>query len=271
MLLRDNENLPDLHSQLPAVRIPVASVGHLGVKRIVPIEELGTAAMFVMDIAIGLLPSQRGAHLSRLIECIDRPGSYRRTRDYAHGIFERLIQAVPTAASWSLYSTATLILPQEGGLKPIDEIYRLEKGSATSVTATWGAAFKVCLACPQAQAAIAFGLQDSNIGSHPSHNQLSELEISITGDATIGTGHAVSEFLAIGEEAASGPVRELYKRCDEARAVSAVHQRAVFAEDALRSIADKLRTEFPESHRVTCRVVNYESIYEYPLSCTVTA
>jgi GTP cyclohydrolase FolE2 len=43
----------------------------------------------------------------------------------------------------------------------------------------------------------------------------------------------------------------------------------VFAEDALRMIADKTRAQFPTAARVTCQIVNYESIFEYPLRCVV--
>jgi GTP cyclohydrolase FolE2 len=82
-------------------------------------------------------------------------------------------------------------------------------------------------------------------------------------------GHSLADLLAIGECAASGPVRELYKRCGEADAVTAIHPHAVFAEDALRIIADKTRAQFPTATRVTCQILNYESVFEYPLRCVV--
>ncbi|MGA8331950.1 MAG: GTP cyclohydrolase, FolE2/MptA family, partial [Mycobacterium sp.] len=68
--------LPDLHSEAPKICIPVHSVGHVGVKRIVAIDEHDSAAMVVMDITVGLYAHQRGAHMSRLIECIDRSGAH---------------------------------------------------------------------------------------------------------------------------------------------------------------------------------------------------
>jgi GTP cyclohydrolase FolE2 len=137
---------------------------------------------------------------------------------------------------------------------------------------TWGAAFKVCLACPQAQSAIAFDRADvDNVGEHPSHNQVCDLEITVTGDLTTVAGRSLAELLAVGECAASGPVRELHKRRSEADAVTAIHHHAVFAEDALRTIAEKTRAQFPTASRVTCQIVNYESIFEYPLRCVVIA
>ena len=74
MAHKDRGVLPDLHSEAPNVCIPVHSVGHVGVKRIVAIDEHDSAAMVVMDISVGLYAHQRGAHMSRLIECIGRPG-----------------------------------------------------------------------------------------------------------------------------------------------------------------------------------------------------
>ncbi|MGC1737460.1 GTP cyclohydrolase, FolE2/MptA family, partial [Mycobacterium sp.] len=169
MTQNDSGVLPDLHSEVPNVCIPVHSVGHVGVKRIIAIDEHGSAAMVVMDISVGLHAHQRGAHMSRLIECIDRPGPQATVLDYVQGIFERLRGAVPGAASWSVDARATIVLPHDGGFKPIEEICRIEAAERTEVT--WGAAFKVCLACPQAQSTIAFDRDDmDNVGEHPSHN-----------------------------------------------------------------------------------------------------
>ena len=37
----------------------------------------------------------------------------------------------------------------------------------------------------------------------------------------------------------------------------------MFAEDAIRIIAEKTRAQFPTATRVTCQIVNYESVFEY--------
>ncbi|MGO9071556.1 GTP cyclohydrolase, FolE2/MptA family, partial [Mycobacterium sp.] len=89
MAHEDSNVLPDLHSEVPNICIPVHSVGHVGVKRIVAIDEHDSAAMVVMDISVGLYAHQRGAHMSRLIECADRIGPQPTVLDYAQGIFER--------------------------------------------------------------------------------------------------------------------------------------------------------------------------------------
>src|SRR6202453_1729629 len=121
MAQNDSGVLPDLHSEVPNVCIPVHSVGHVGVKRIVAIDEHGSAAMVVMDISVGLYAHQRGAHMSRLIECIDRRGSQPTVLAYAEGLLERLRGAVPGAASWSVEARATIVFSHDGGSKPIEE------------------------------------------------------------------------------------------------------------------------------------------------------
>src|ERR1700729_2280800 len=126
MAHKDTGMLPDLHSEAPSTSIPVYSVGHVGVKRIVAIDEHDSAAMVVMDISVGLHAHQRGAHMSRLIECIDRPGPQPTVVDYAQGICERLRDAGPGAASWSVDARAILVLRHHGGFKPIEEICRIE-------------------------------------------------------------------------------------------------------------------------------------------------
>jgi GTP cyclohydrolase FolE2 len=163
------------------------------------------------------------------------------------------------------------VLSVDGGFKPIDEICRLERIAGAEPVRTWGAGFKVCLACPQAQAAIAHDRDDDeHIGVHPSHNQVCDLLITVTGDQRSAAGQTVQSLLALGEGATSGPVRELYKRRGEADVVTLVHHNARFAEDALREITDKLRAECPEADQVTSEIINYESIFEYPLRCVVS-
>ena len=150
MAHKDSGVLPDLHSEVPNVCIPVHSVGHIGVKRIVAIDEHDSAAMVVMDISVGLYAHQRGAHMSRLIECVDRPGPQPTVLDYAQGIFERLRDAVPGAASWSVDARATIVLPHDGGFKPIEEICRIEAAERTEVT--WGAASRFAWPVPKPRA-----------------------------------------------------------------------------------------------------------------------
>src|SRR6202007_3193114 len=129
---------------------------------------------------------------------------------HGRGSLERLRGAVPDAAWGWGDARATIVLPHDGGFKPIEEICRIEAAERTEVT--WGAAFKVCLACPQAQSAIACDRDDmDNVGEHPSHNQVCDLEIAVTGDLTTVAGRSLADLLAVGECAARGPVRERYK------------------------------------------------------------
>jgi GTP cyclohydrolase FolE2 len=260
--------LPDLHSQSPAVRVPVRAVGHRGVKR--PLLIVDSPAMAVIDVAVGLLPDQRGAHMSRLIDCLPQSGSAKSVRAYVTDCLRSLQDAVPDAASWSLRAEATRLITVVDGVKPIEEIcWAFEQaGGATSLT--WGVQLKVCLACPQAQAGVAFDRDDDNVGLHPSHNQVCDLKLMVTGDIDIASGLTALDLVDLAESSASGPVRERHKRRSETDFVTAIHHKAMFAEDALRNLSSVLRARCPEAAEITCEIVNYESIFEYPLHCVVS-
>jgi GTP cyclohydrolase FolE2 len=262
--------MPDLHAGMPAVRLPVESVGHTGVKRFITIGEEHQPAMVVMDILVGLAAEQRGAHMSRLIQCTSVPTAVTDLRTYVDSVFEGLCAVTPDTPSRAVKARAAMTLPVEGGLKPVEEICEMAVGPDQAPTVTWGLAFRVCLACPQAQAVIAYDRDDmADAGNHPSHNQVCDLEITITGDAGTVTGQSAAELLSLGEQSASGPVREYHKRRSEADVVAAAHRNAVFAEDVLREITAKVRAQCPEAIQIRTQIVNYESIFEYPLRCVV--
>jgi GTP cyclohydrolase FolE2 len=262
--------LPDLHAELPRIALPVESVGHVGVKRLICVGQPAQPAMVVLDVLVGLRAEQRGAHMSRLIRCLDVPSTMDSVRQYVSAVFAGLRRLTPEVASWRIRARAVMTLPVDGGLKPIEEICELSALAGQAPVLTWGAAFRVCLACPQAQAVIAHDRDDlAGLGGHPSHNQICDLEIAITGDPELAAGQTASGLLALGEEAASGPVREFHKRRGEGDVVAAVHRNALFAEDALRGITAKVRADFPDAAQVRTEILNHESIFEYPLRCVV--
>jgi GTP cyclohydrolase FolE2 len=264
--------LPDLHAQNPRVRLAVRQVGHRGVKRLLAVDEHATPVMLVMDVSVGLTPTQRGAHMSRLIDCMPVSGPFPSVRAYVDQAFAQLRQVVPDAGSWTVSVRATTLIPVPDGVKPVEEIVVRHQDAGDDPLVTWGAAFKVCLACPQAQAAIAHDRDDTaHVGDHPSHNQVCDLELRLVGSAAGVAGATVADLVDLAESGTSGKVRERYKRRGEADCVTEVHHNAMFAEDALRGLADALRARHPEVRDVVCSIVNYESIFEYPLHCEVRA
>jgi GTP cyclohydrolase FolE2 len=263
--------LPDLHSQSPRNQLPVKQVGHRGVRRILSVAAYDAPASLIIDVYVGLAADQRGAHMSRLIDCFPQETSTKSIRAYLEETFRTLQRTVPDAASWTLRARATTLLAVPDGFKPVEELVTLHEDAGSGIELTWGAAFKVCLACPQAQAAIAHDRGDDNVGLHPSHNQVCDLDVTITGPAGMDLDLGLTDLFQLGEKFASGKVRERYKRRGEADCVTEVHHNAMFAEDALRGLADALRQQYADASEVRCEIVNYESIFEYPLHCVVTA
>lgn len=257
--------LPDLHSQAPDVPLPVASVGHVGVKR--PVLLGGDPAFVTMDIGVGLAIDQRGAHMSRLISCARDRGAAD-LRAYVDEVLRELCRLTPGAPRWSVDAAAERLIGVDGGWKPVRELYRVGRVPLDPPEWTYGLALRVCMACPQAQAMIAHDAVDDEPGRHPTHNQVCDLTLHVSGvEADLPT---LPELVAIAEQRASGPVREAHKRRSEADTVAALHERAAFAEDALRRMVVDLRRLAPDAREVRAEIVNHESIFEYPLHCLVT-
>lgn len=263
--------MPDLHAQRPLAKVPVRRVGHRGVKRPMVIGEYAAPAMVTLDVAVGLTVDQRGAHMSRLIDCLDHAAQPATLVEYVRTSFEELRAVTPGSAGWELDARAVTLLPIDGGVKPIEEICTIEQLDGTPTEMTWGVALKVALACPQAQAVIAADrlADEHEIGDHPSHNQVCDLEVKISGVPANRWGLTPASLVALAEMAASGPVRERHKRRSEADTVASIHARACFAEDALRNLCAELRELCPDAAEIRCEIVNYESIFEYPLHCVV--
>lgn len=263
--------MPDLHAERPLAGVPVRRVGHRGVKRPMVIAEYAAPALVTVDVAVGLTVDQRGAHMSRLIDCLDPAARPATLTDYVRTSFEELRTVTAGSAGWELDARAVTLLPVDGGVKPIEEICSIQQLAGMPAQTTWGVALKVALACPQAQAVIAADrlAGDHEIGDHPSHNQVCDLEVAISGVPDGNWGLTTTSLVLLAEQAASGPVRERHKRRSEADAVASIHARACFAEDALRNLCAQLRLLCPDATAVRCEIVNYESIFEYPLHCVV--
>lgn len=263
--------MPDLHAQRPLAELPVRRVGHRGVKRPMVIGEHAAPAMVTLDVYVGLTADQRGAHMSRLIDVLDHAARPATLVDYVRTSFDGLRAVTPGSAGWLIEARAATLIPVDGGVKPIEEVCTIEQHDGAPPLTTWGVALKVALACPQAQAVIASDrcAEDHEVGDHPSHNQVCDLEVTLSGVPDNRWGLTTAGLALIAEQAASGPVRERHKRRSEADTVASIHANACFAEDALRNLSAHLRGLCANAKAIRCEIVNYESIFEYPLHCVV--
>jgi GTP cyclohydrolase FolE2 len=263
--------MPDLHAERPRVEVGVGYVGHQGVKRPMIIGDPGTPVMVELDVAVGLMPTQRGAHMSRLIDSLAHASQPESLLAYVTGCAQRLRSATPDCASWSIAARATQLVTVPDGVKPVDEFCAFRQTNGADPVVGWGVALRVALACPQAQAVIARDADADDWGVHPSHNQVCDLRVELAGVPHDRWGLTVADLVSMAESAASGPVRERHKRRSEADTVRNIHRNARFAEDSLRDLAAVLRKRCPDATSVCCDIVNHESIFEYPLRCTVVS
>lgn len=265
--------MPDLHDEQPALDLPIKMVGHRGVDRVLLLGTPPVPAHVRLNVSVGLGAGQRGAHMSRLIDCLPAaaaPGQ--NLADWMVDALDRLQAATPTSTNWHLDARTTAVLALPDGLKPVNEIVSLTRTGEAETRFEWGLAAKVALACPQAQAVIAHDRAADTRAEHPSHNQICDLTLECIFDHLPGTlPFTLVGLLAEVESAASAPVRERQKRRGEADVVVALHENARFAEDALRRLASVVRSRVSDALCVRASIVNYESIFEYPLECVVEA
>jgi GTP cyclohydrolase FolE2 len=264
--------LPDLHSEVPELAIPVRWVGHSGVRRVLTIADYPTPASVLLDVSVGLHAEQRGGHMSRLIDSLPWAVTPVSLHAYVAESMAALRAATPDAARWRISAKADFLFSTDGGAKPMSETVVIQQEAERRPKIEWGGGLRVCLACPQAQAVLAARAgPDHDDVPAPSHNQVCDLSVRIAGHERVGDHLSWRDLVAVAEAAASGPVRERQKRQGEADVVATVHRHARFAEDALREISHALRAACSEADRITVEIVNHESIFEYPLYCRVDA
>jgi GTP cyclohydrolase FolE2 len=264
-------DLPDLHSQAPAIALPIRRIGHRGVRRPLRTADHAYPLMVTIDVGVGLHAGQRGAHMSRLIDVLPFGVETANLAAYVMSALESLRERTPDCRSWYIDAVGETVLDVSDGVKPITEQFSVAMDAEGEPSLSWTVTAKVALACPQAQAVIAFDREDIEIGRHPSHNQVCDISVRLVGLPAESSGLSAAAIVALAETCASGPVRERFKRRGEADVVTQIHHNARFAEDCLRMLASQVRELVPTAGLVECSIVNYESIFEYPLECVVEA
>lgn len=266
--LSAESDLPDLHSEVPAVKIDILNVGHRGVRRFLQVAE--EPCLATINIGVSLSSDQRGVHMSRLIRALDGPSAYESVPSFSQHVSQNLQELIPDAPGVYLSVHAERAIRVNGGLKPVTEVVTFDTTSVRQVL-EYGLKCRVCLGCPQAQAILAIeaptGVPRNLIATH---SQVCDLAAMVGfHDWPSLPLPCPAEFLAICERAASGPVRESHRRQSEADVVKAVHGNTRFAEDTMRELAEDLISTFGEGQYVEVSTVNHESIFEYPLYCHV--
>lgn len=238
----------DVQGQRSAHPLPLARVGITHLDYPVRIRRGGYTRDIIlrMELAVDLPESQRGAHMSRFMEKIEKeftvPREVGGIEDLAREIAEAQlsIHTYATRARVSLSGKVEL----EGKVHTLYGRYDTGTGKKMVGLRVLGA-----IACPCA-IKLTGGL---------SHNQRAELTVEMEVDSRKVDAE---DLVKICEESFSAPVQLLLKRPDEKAMVERMHANPRFVEDTVRECVTHLSARYPgASCRVRC--VSYESIHPY--------
>ena len=196
------------------------------------------------NLYLSLPKSQRGAHLSRLVQAMEENlvlpreagGIEKLARTVAIGIKKR--SEYCSVAEVEMWAER----PYE------DNIYKLYGYGSSNGKMKLGVEILGTSCCP-------CGL---NLCGTKTHNQRALLHVEIETEGDI----AAESLVKICNESFSNPVHLILKRPDEKKAIEDMHNNSKFAEDITRDCCEKLIEAFgTDQIRVWCRT--FESIHSY--------
>lgn len=293
----------DLQATAPSIPLGLDEVGVTGIVRGIVLGDPGVPTTAAFDVAAGLGPDARGAHMSRFHEAIDHALALVADEGRDVPNLAVLATVVATRAAdlqGSVTSRARIeatiawprIAPASGRrtVDPFDawaqvEVDRTVAGSPRTVL-TLGVRATGMTACPCAQnlvreaararmanAGIDEATIDSVLATLPvaTHNQRStgELELTVPGDGAVTELADPVELAQLVRGSMSAQVHELLKRDDELAIVESAHADPRFVEDCVRALLrdvlvhERLGGALPPQACVRVRQVNHESIHAH--------
>jgi GTP cyclohydrolase-4 len=285
-------DLPDIQGGSLLQSYRITRVGVKGIKRPVVIHRPGKDVVLVLtiDMMVNLPAEQRGSHMSRHVEVINR--SIDSAIHEEHGSLEDLVDRTATELLRS-HDYATYAEVQVKAdyfrerLSPDDrkviENYVLFAGAKAKrgsgrPSVLLGVEVTGMSACPCAMETVRTLLADELKASGateeqvsvlsmvpvPTHNQKNRTTLSLERAGSIDV--EADELIDIVERNLSSPTYEILKRKGEALVVLDAHRRPKFVEDIVRDIIDDVLSTHPElPDEVAIRVcsVSEESIHKH--------
>ena len=255
--------LPDVQSATDTRQIAIGRVGIRSIRH--PLRLLatdGTPSMTVasVDMYVGLPPEQKGTHMSRFIEILERHGrelSVSRVADMYDDMLERLeAQTGYIEMRFPVFVEKTAPVSGVKSLLDYDVTLRCEKRSAAQPLEQWLQVLTpVTSLCPCSKEISAYG----------AHNQRSHVTINVLLAAYLPAGAmaiGIGDLTAVAERAASCELYGLLKRTDEKYVTERAYDNPKFVEDLVRDIALDLQADARIS-TYTVESENFESIHNH--------
>jgi GTP cyclohydrolase I len=253
MNVRDPIFLPDVQGAADARNVAIARVG---VKAMRWPLAVATAAgpqptVAEVDMYVALPASQKGTHMSRFIEVLQRqaePLAAAGLPALLAAMLKRL-EAERGEIRLRLPYFVTKRAPVSGVESLLDyEVELRAQGSAQTAKVVQTAAVPVTSLCPCSKKVADYG----------AHNQRSRITIA----AELAGELALERQIRIAEEAASSEIWSLLKRPDEKYVTERAYDNPKFVEDMVRDVALALDRE-PAVAAYRVEVENFESIHNH--------
>ena len=250
--------IPDVQAGRDERRLAIDRVGIKGLRYPLPFAD-GDGAVHTTiatcDVYVALPEEQKGTHMSRLVELLERhatPGAEPLTvaglRDFVEALTERL-SAPGGRVEISFPFFVRKIAPVSGVASLLDYDVRLSAEIADGVfTSTVGVSVPVTSLCPCSK----------EISDYGAHNQRSLVTIVVQPRESV----RLAELLRIAEEEASSELYGILKRADEKYVTERAYDNPRFVEDLVRGVAARLAVD-DRFAAYTVEAENFESIHNH--------
>jgi GTP cyclohydrolase-4 len=275
-------SLPDVQSHRAARPFRLTRVGVTGVVKPLRISRGGKANALVgtFDVFVDLPAEQRGTHMSRNIEVVNRliDEHVRKEafslEDLASGIAHALLERHEYAAEAEAHVAVDYFREQRTPLNQAPTLERYDLYARAFVARngvekrTVGVAVVGMTACPCAMEGSRTLLTEAghNVAGFPTvtHNQrnIATLEVETAPGQLVEADHLID----IAEASLSAPTYELLKRGDETALVMQAHANPRFVEDVVREMLHAFSQRYaslPDDTVVLARSEAEESIHKH--------
>ena len=248
--------LPDIQASMDSRRLAIQQVGIRGVRVPVHIRSIDGSMVHTVataEMTVGLPAEQKGTHMSRFIEILERHGRDISTAGFA-AMFDRMLERLEAATGsltmrFPFFRNKSAPVSGVESLMDYDVTIRRERRVAGGPTDYWLTVLvPVTSLCPCSRDISAYG----------AHNQRSHVTLSVL----ILEPVAIAELIGIAERAASCELYGLLKRPDEKYDTERAYDNPKFVEDLVRDIAIALKDDARiGAFRVESE--NFESIHNH--------
>ena len=250
--------MPDVQSGRDERNLAIECVGIKGLRYPLPFADGGGAAQATIatcNVYVALPESQKGTHMSRLVELLEEraaPGAEPLTvaglRPFVEHLVARL-DAPGGRVEIAFPFFVRKLAPVSGVASLLDvDVTLTAELDAGAFTSTVGVSVPVTSLCPCSKEISAYG----------AHNQRSLVTISVRATEPVD----IAEVIRIAEDEASCELYGILKRADEKYVTERAYDNPRFVEDLVRGVAARLAAD-DRFAAFTVEAENFESIHNH--------